>query len=133
MRLTCKSILFMNFLVLYSASVLILVVPQMVAAASHLLGGGQLYEFTLVCSEWRRPERVAGPFGPPSSGAGDNVFTPLQTHHPVSRKTSWVELHVPVTLLQALQTMKRGDAVVELQVPAALLTLLHTVDLEELP
>jgi hypothetical protein len=133
MRLTCKSIVFMSFLVLYSASVLILVVPQMVAAASHLLGGGQLYELTLVCSEWRRPEGVARSFGLPSSGAGDNVFTPLQTHHPLPKETRWVELHVPVTLLQALQTIERGSTVVELQVPAALLTLLHTVDLEELP
>jgi hypothetical protein len=133
MRLTCKYILFMSFLGLYSASVLILVVPQMVAADGHLLGGGRRHELTLVCSELRRSEWVARPFGLPSLQTEDNVFMPLRALQPLPREKRWVELHVPTALLQALQTTEQGDAVIELLVPAALLTLLHTVDLEELP
>jgi hypothetical protein len=133
MRLTCKYILFMSFPVLYSASVLMLVIPQMVAADGHLLRGEPLAALTLVCRELHRPEWDARLLGLYSSSAGDNISRPYRAHQPPTGEKGWVELHVPVALLQALQTTERGGAVVELQVPAALLTLLQTVGLEELP
>ena len=133
MHLTCKYMLFMSFPALCIVSVLMLVAPQMGAADSHLPRGQQLDELTLVCSEWRRPERVARPSELHSFRAGDNGFKPWGVHQPLTGKNRWVELHVPAALLKTLQTTERGDAVIELQVPAALLTLLQTVELEELP
>jgi hypothetical protein len=133
MRLTRKYILFMSFPVLYSASVLMLVVPQMVAADGHLLRGEQLAELTLGCSEWRRPEWAVRPVGLHSSRAGDDAFAPQRVHQSPSREKRWVELHVPAALLQVLQTTESGGAVVQLQVPGALLTRLQALGLEELP
>lgn len=133
MCLTRKYILFMSFPVLYSASVLMLVVPQIGAADGHLPGGGPLAELTLVCSEWRRPEWVAWPVGLHSSHTGDDAFPPQRVQQSPNREKRWVELHVPAALLQVLQTTERGGAVVQLQVPGALLTRLQALGLEELP
>jgi hypothetical protein len=129
----CKYIMLMSVPVLYIASVLMLVAPQIVTADSDLLKGKALYEPTLVCKEFRRPAWAVSPVGLRSSNAGDNVLQPRRGRQPLLEEKRWVGLHVPVALLQALQTPERGSAVVELQVPAALLTLLQTMDLEELP
>jgi hypothetical protein len=133
MRPICKYIMLMSVPVLYTASVLMLVAPQMVNADSDLLKGEALYELPLVCKEFRPPAWAVGPVGLRSSSAGDNVLQPRRVRQPLPEEKRWVGLHVPVALLQALQRPERGSAVVELQVPAALLTLLQTLDLEELP
>jgi hypothetical protein len=133
MRPICKYIMLMSFPMLYIASVLMLVAPRVVTADSHLLKGEPLYQRVIVCREFRPPEWAAGPVGLRSSSAGDDFFQPRRVRQPRPVAQRWVGLHVPVALLQALQTTESGGAVVELQVPAALLTLLQTMDLEELP
>ena len=133
MRSPYKYILLMSFPVLYSASVLMLVTPQMVTAEDHLLKEEALSELAVVCREFHHPEWTAQFSGLRRAAAGDHVFQPRRMHQALAEEKRRVELQVPIALLQALQTPERDGTVVELHMPTALLTRLQTVDLEELP